>query len=210
VIRVGALERRSRQREELRGQILAAARQVVLTDGYRALTMRRIAEAVEYSPAAIYQYFENRDAIASALMAEGFELLAAAFEPLAVIADPRARLEAVAQAYVQFGLEHSETYRLMFMEDPHMTASLLGGASNPEDAGARAYAALIGPLAELRERGRLRPDLDVQPVADALWSALHGVVALKLTCPNFPATPTETLLPALLYVLFEGCLHPDA
>jgi AcrR family transcriptional regulator len=203
---MGAVERRSRQREELRGQILAAARQVVLTGGYRALTMRRIAEAVEYSPAAIYQYFENRDAIATALMAEGFEQLAATFEPLAAIADPRERLEAVAQAYIRFGLEHSETYRLMFMEDPHITASLLGATSKPEDAGARAYAALIGPLAELRERGRLRPHLEVQALADAVWVALHGFVALKLTCPKFPATPTETLMPTLLQTLFEGCL----
>jgi AcrR family transcriptional regulator len=204
---MGAAERRSRQREALRGQILAAARQVVLNDGYRALTMRRIAEAVEYSPAAIYQYFENREAIATALMAEGFEQLAAVFEPLAAIADPRARLEAVAQAYVRFGLEHSETYRLMFMEDPHITASMLGAAPKPEDAGARAYGALIGPLAELRERGRLRPQLEVPAVADALWASLHGLVALKLTCPNFPATPTETLMPTLLQTLFEGCLN---
>lgn len=204
---MGALERRTRQREELRGQIVAAARRIVLTEGYRALTMRRIAEAVEYSPAAIYQYFENRDAIAEALMGEGFAQLDALLEPLSAITDPRERLEAAGRAYVQFGLEHSETYRLMFMEDPHITSELLGKSAGPDDPGARAYGALIGPIAELRERGALAPGLDVAAVADAFWSALHGFVALKLTCPSFPGTPTETLVPTMLRTFFDGCLH---
>lgn len=205
---MGATERRSRQREELRAQILDAARRIVLAEGYSALTMRRIAEAVEYSPAAIYQYFESRDAIAEALMAQGFEQLAAAFEERAAMADPRERLLEVGSAYVRFGLEHSETYRLMFMDDPQITAEFLGTQTEAGDSGARAYAALLGPVTELRERGRLRPALDVQAVADSLWSALHGLVALKLTCPKFPATPVDTLLPTMLTTLLDGCLNP--
>jgi hypothetical protein len=82
----------------------------------------------------------------------------------------------------------------------------VSAASKPEDAGARAYAALTGPLAELRERGQLRSELEVPAIADALWSALHGIIALKLTCPNFPATPTETLMPTVLRIFFAGCV----
>ena len=203
---MGAVERRSRQREEFREQILAAARQIVLSEGYRALTMRRIAEAVEYSPAAIYQYFESRDAIAIALMEEGFDALAAAFEPYASIVNPRDRLEQVGGAYVRFGLERPETYRLMFMEDPEITATLLVGSTQSNTAGARAYLALIEPVALLSARGTLQPGMEVQAVADSLWSALHGLVALKLTCPTFPATPTHALLSTLLRTLLDGCL----
>jgi AcrR family transcriptional regulator len=203
---MGAVERRTRQREELRGQIVAAARQIVLTEGYRALTMRRIAEAVEYSPAAIYQYFESRDGIARALMSDGFAQLATDFEPLRAIADPRERLEAVAHAYIRFGLEHGETYRLMFMEDPEITKSLLETSGGDDDPGVRCYMALIEPVARLQQSGALARDLDVQAVADAFWSALHGFVALRLTCPKFPVTPDEALVPTLVRMLFDGCI----
>lgn len=206
---MGAVERRSRQREELRASILAAARQIVLKEGYRALTMRRIAEAIEYSPAAIYQYFENRDAIAAALMDRGFEELAAAFEPLAGIADPAKRLDAVGRAYIAFGLEHPETYRLMFMEDPAITKTVLETPS-AESPGERAYAALLAPIAEMGSRGELRPGVDVRAAADALWSAIHGLVALKLTCPKFPATPTRPLVDTLMSALFDGICAGDA
>jgi AcrR family transcriptional regulator len=199
-----AAERRSKQREELRAEILRAARGIVLREGYRALTMRRIAEAIDYSPAAIYQYFENRDAIATALMDQGFEELASAFDRYTGIADPAARLDAVGRAYVAFGLEHPETYRLMFMEDPEITASFLEAQSGAGGPGERAYAALMVPVAELAAAGRLRPGHEPQPVADALWSALHGLVALKLTCPEFPATPTQPLLDTMLRGLFNG------
>ncbi len=202
-----ATERRSRQREELRAEILRAARGIVLGEGYRALTMRRIAEAIDYSAAAIYQYFENRDAIAASLMDQGFEELAASFEACAAIADPAARLEAVGRAYVAFGLDHPETYRLMFMEDPEMTASLLERETGRQGPGERAYGALIGPVAELAAAGRLQPGGEAQPIADALWSALHGMVALKLTCPQFPATPTDTLLDTMLRGFVRGFIR---
>jgi AcrR family transcriptional regulator len=202
---MGAVERRTKQREELRAQILAAARLIVLEDGYRALTMRRIAEAVEYSPAAIYQYFENRDAIAAGLMDQGFEELATAFESLTPIADPVERLKAVARTYIAFGLDHPETYRLMFMEDPEITKSLLERPTE-NGAGERAYAALMSPIAELAARGRLRPGLDVAAVTDVLWTSTHGLVALKLTCPKFPATPTDALIDTLLRALLDGLL----
>ena len=182
---MGAVERRSKQRAELRGQILEAARRIVLCEGYRALTMRRIAEAVEYSPAAIYQYFENRDAIAKALMDQGFEELAKVLEAAAAAEEPGERLSAVARAYVGFGLEHPETYRLMFMEDPEITASFLENASQYSDAGERAYAALLASGVD-------------KTTADALWTSLHGIVALKLTCPRFPETPTGQLVDTVL------------
>jgi AcrR family transcriptional regulator len=200
---MGAVERRTKQREELRASILAAARGIVLREGYRSLTMRRIAEAIEYSPAAIYQYFESRDAIAAALMDEGFEQLAAAFEPLASTVDPLARLEAVARAYVAFGLDHPETYRLMFMEDPEITATVLSAPSQA-NAGERAYAAIITPVGELAARAKLHAGLDVQATADALWSALHGLVSLRLSCPKFPVTPNAPLLDTLVTALFHG------
>jgi AcrR family transcriptional regulator len=205
---MGAVQRRIRQREELRAQIVEAARRIVVSEGYKALTMRRIAEAVEYSPAAIYQYFENRDAIAAAVSGEGFALLVEAFEPAEQIADPRERLEAVGRAYVAFGLAHPETYRLMFMEDPEITNAMLATQRDPSDPGARAYQALIAPLAALAAGGAIEAhdEASLGAIADVFWVGVHGIVSLKLTCPSFPQTPVEPLVQTMLGALFDGIL----
>jgi AcrR family transcriptional regulator len=197
---MGTTERRERQRAELRGHILAAARRIVVDEGFAALTMRRIAEAIEYSPAAIYQYFENRDAIAEAISREGFSELLEALAPARSIADPRARLEEVGRVYVRFGLERSQTYRLMFMEDPKITTAVLG-APNPDDPGTHAYDAIAQPMRALLSHS---DDRVVLAHVDAFWCALHGIVSLKLTCPKFPATPTDELVATMLRTFLDG------
>lgn len=201
---MGASERRARQRDELRGEILAAARAIVMKQGYAELTMRRIADAVGYSPAAIYQYFENRDAIAIALMEQGFGALNAAFASAAASTDPFEQLAHVARTYVSFGLENPETYRLMFMEDPQITRALLERPADPDEEGSAAYAAVINPVATLAQRGQLRPGITVMAAADAFWVALHGLVSLKITCPSFPATPAAELTDLLIETLVRG------
>ncbi len=204
---MGAAERRARQREETRSQIVDAAREIVVNEGYHALTMRRIAEAVEYSPAAIYQYFQSRDAIAVAVSGEGFAQLLEAFAPARSIKDPRTRLEAIARAYVDFGLNNPQTYRLMFMEDPEITRALL---EEPDQnaPGTQAYLALVEPIAILAQSGAIdaRDEASIRGIADTFWVCVHGIVSLKLTCPSFPETPVEPLIATMLRTFFEGIL----
>ena len=163
---MGITERKTRQKQALRERILDAARRIVVREGFAALSMRKIADAIEYSPATLYLYFASRDEIARALCTEGYAQLLATFEPLAQIADPAERLKAMAHAYVGFGVAHPQTYRLIFMEDPTYMGAALGAASEAEqgagsepdkgaDKGAdkhpeshtQAVAALINPAA---------------------------------------------------------------
>ncbi|MFM0201456.1 TetR/AcrR family transcriptional regulator [Paraburkholderia fungorum] len=124
---MGIVERKSRQKQALRERILDAARRIVMREGFAALSMRKIADAIEYSPATLYLHFASRDEIAHALCAEGYAQLLETFVPLAQIADPAERLRALGRAYVAFGVAHPETYRLIFMEDPSYTGAALGG-----------------------------------------------------------------------------------
>src|SRR5215472_387544 len=149
---MGTAARRQRERSELRAKILDAARDIVLREGFGALTIRKLAEAIEYAPGTLYLYFENRDAIARELSSEGFLKLLEAFAPADRIEDPLARLEAIGRAYVRFGMENPETYRLIFMEDPQLTNAVFEGAGG--EPGQRAYRALIDPLEELQQAGR--------------------------------------------------------
>src|SRR5579864_571782 len=85
---MGIIERKNRQKQALRERILDAARRIVMREGFAALLMRKIADAIEYSPATLHLHFENRDEIARALCSEGYAQLLASFEPLVQIADP--------------------------------------------------------------------------------------------------------------------------
>jgi AcrR family transcriptional regulator len=132
---MGIVERKKRQKQALRERILDAARRIVVREGFAALSMRKIADAIEYSPATLYLHFASRDEIARALCAEGFAQLLATFVPLAAIADPAERLKALGHAYVAFGVAHPQTYRLIFMEDPSYTGAALDGAAGASGAG---------------------------------------------------------------------------
>src|ERR1700730_552944 len=102
---MGIAERKERQRAELREQILAAARQIVLDEGFEALTMRKIADAIEYSAATIYLYFENREAIGHQLCAESFEHLLSYMTTAASVADPVERLFTIGRTYARHALQ---------------------------------------------------------------------------------------------------------
>ena len=205
---MGIPERKARQKADLRTRILEASRAIVLAEGFGGLTMRKIAQAIEYSPGTLYLHFAGRDEIARELCIDGFRELVAALAPLAATAEPRARLEALAQGYVRFGLERPETYRLVFMEDPTIVKAIYEGPAigGPDDPGTQAYGLLLGCFLDLKAAGRLADRAEPNVLTDAFWAALHGVVSLKLTCPGFPQTPAETLVPALIRGLLDGML----
>jgi len=185
---MGINERREREREEVRGKILDAARDLFARDGYDAVTMRKIAEAIEYSPTAIYLHFKDKDALVRELCVADFDSLARAFQRIAREPDPLERLRKVGLAYADFAVEHPNHYRLMFMT-PHPAqtkddeaAALRRG--NPE---ADAYAFLVGTIAEAIGQGLVRPELkDPHIVAQAAWAGVHGVISLHVAKCNDP------------------------
>jgi AcrR family transcriptional regulator len=199
-------ERREQARETVRREILAASRQIVTEEGFSALTMRKLAERIGYSPAAIYLHFRNRDQIAHEVSREGYsDLLAALTAAVAAsTTNPASRLRALCEAYLRFGLENPQTYSLIFMEDPAYLAAVLAHPS-ADDPGARAYALLVEVAGALIVAGRRLPKVGkparaatAVEFAETIWAALHGIVSLKLTCPAFPTSPAEVLRPLLV------------
>lgn len=182
----------------LRERILEVSREIVRREGFASLSMRKLAGAIDYSPAALYLHFRSRSEIARALCMEGHLRLREAFVAQASIVDPAARLHAMARAYVEFGLAEPQTYRLMFMEPARSDEAVTDdvGADAQEISGA--VAAMLAPIGdafvELRAAGRLPPHAVPAACAEGLWASLHGIVALKLSGAAWPATPAETLV----------------
>jgi AcrR family transcriptional regulator len=183
---MGTKERRERERAEVREKILEAARELFVNEGYEAVTMRKIAERIEYSPTAIYLHFKDKETVLRELCDADFFALAKTFTKIAKIADPIERLRKTAHAYTKFGLEHPNHYRLMFMT-PHPPMGPEDSAvekGNPEED---AYAFLKAIVEEALAAGRLRPELDDPDlIAQTMWAGLHGVIALEIAKANDP------------------------
>jgi AcrR family transcriptional regulator len=183
---MGITERKERQRAELRQLILASALRIIRDEGYAALTMRKIADAIEYSPATIYLHFASRDEIALELVREGFQKLIDHMLPVTDLADPLERVVALGRAYLDFAEREPETYRLIFMEDERFASPImLALKAGDDNAGDNAFDILLRTVQELIDRGIYRP-LPAQKIASLLWSSLHGIAALKLSCPDHP------------------------
>jgi len=114
---MGTKERQQRERDRLRDAILAAARELFVAEGYRNVSMRKIADRIEYSPAAIYSYFPSKDDIFFALAEEGFLKMAVqiggAVEP---VTDPLERLRRGLWAFYEFSKSDPEYFELMFLD----------------------------------------------------------------------------------------------
>ena len=179
---MGPKERRAREREEIREKILDAARELFASEGYEAVTMRRIADRVEYSATAIYFHFRDKDALLKELCETDFRTLAQQFTKMDRIADPLEKLKATGMAYVQFGLDHPNHYRLMFMTphppiDPDQTDK-----GNPEED---AYAFLKAIVTEAIDKKLFKAGYDdVELVSQTMWAGVHGVISLQIAKCN--------------------------
>jgi AcrR family transcriptional regulator len=113
---LGVRERQEREREAVGRAILDAARDLFVSHGYQDVSIRKIAERIEYSPAAIYSYFPSKDDIFFALAEEGFRLLFAFGAPRAPETDPLDDLRGMFWRYYEFSKVHPEYFALMFLD----------------------------------------------------------------------------------------------
>jgi AcrR family transcriptional regulator len=205
---MGSAERRERERQALRGKILDAARELILAEGIEAVTLRRIAERIEYSPTAIYLHFKDKDDLVRELCQGDFLRLADQFAELAAIEDPIERLRETGRAYSHFALKHPAHYRLMFMTPIlHEPRTELKG--NPEFD---AYAFVLALCREAIEKKLLRQDLkDAELVAQVVWAGVHGVVSLEIARGQDPWVkwrPARKRVDLMIDALMLGLLAP--
>ena len=177
---MGPKERRAREREEIRGRILDAARDLFAAEGVDSVTMRRIADRIEYSPTAIYFHFRDKETLLKELCACDFGAFAQRLAPIVEIADPIDRLRAMGHAYVEFGFANPAHYRFMFMtpKPPHVEGEVEIERGNPEED---AYALLEALVEEALAKGRFRPGAtDGGLISQVIWAGVHGVVSLEI------------------------------
>lgn len=174
---MGITERREREREEVRKKILDAARELFAAEGYEKVTMRRIAEAIEYSPTTIYLHFEDKDDLVRALCHADFGRLLEAMELAPRPADPVKAIRQLGRAYVAFAIRYPNQYRFMFMTP---VAKEEVGDDSPGD---QSFAHLLEAVRGAVEAGRFRP-IDPVLAAQILWMSVHGPASALITLPG--------------------------
>jgi AcrR family transcriptional regulator len=165
---LGISERKGRERAEREHRITAAARLIAEREGWSAVTIRRLADEIEYSQPVLYSHFENRDAIVAAIAVEGFVELAKALRQAAHRSGDRGNaLESVAMAYLAFARRHPALYEAMFTLPTGLRFAEADTRWELKDA----FAALAAVVSSSRS--------DVEVATETFWAALHGLAELE-------------------------------
>ena len=198
---MGVQARRAREREGLRQKILDAARDLFVNEGYESVSMRKIADRIEYSPTTIYLHFRDKaellDRVCEATQLSLLETVERLTEDLS---DPVEVLRQCAWAYASFGLEHPEDYKLTVVLRPQYQNGL---GIEPGSVVEKLLSYLSVVVEECVKQKRFR-QVDLEMTGQAMWSAVHGVVSLVVSYPDFPWDDRERLINHVIDTMIEG------
>ena len=188
-----------RVKGDLRQEILDAARELFVREGYENVSMRKIAQKIEYSPTTIYLYFQDKADLLDSLCEEAFGKL---FDRLKAMyeegGDPEASLRLGIRAYIEFGIENPQHYAVTFMRMPPVDIeSVLH--SRRHELGMKAFDSLRKAIQACVDAGQFRP-LDVESTSQVLWAAMHGLTSLLVSCSYFPWVEKDRLIDTLVAV----------
>ncbi len=193
-------QRRAREKEDLRGEILDAARTLFVKEGYESVSIRKIADKIEYSPGTIYLYFRDKADILDRICEETFAKLIRKME--AIKSDKSApvdRLKRGLRTYIQFGLDNPNHYLVTFIQAKlHHEADAVF-----IDAGMNAFACLRQSVQDCIDAGDLVIN-DADELAQTLWAAIHGLTSLLITYIRFPFVEQNRLIDRMVETLVEG------
>jgi AcrR family transcriptional regulator len=197
-----------------RDEILAAAKELFLEEGYDSTTIRRIADRVGISAPALYLYFKDKEALMLALCDQTFgHLIEAIADIEKQVADPLERIRRFGEAYARFGLTNPDEYRLVFL-GANMPESIrkVGHRAPTDDptkpgvGGALVFKRLVTFLSELEASGT-KLNYPPDTCAELCWMGIHGLVAAMIMKPEFPWSDRDVLINGMLDIHRRGILR---
>ncbi|MDX2304496.1 MAG: TetR/AcrR family transcriptional regulator [Microscillaceae bacterium] len=170
-------DRKEREKEERRRLIIDTATKLFREHGFEKVSLRNIADQIEYSPTMIYLYFKDKNELLHALHTEGFRMLKQRFDAaLASLSDPWERFKVLGETYVRFGLENPEYYELMFMSGEPMQTEMTEDAWNE---GLLSHACLESEVKNCIASGYF-PGHEFRILSFTVWCFVHGMVSLAI------------------------------
>jgi AcrR family transcriptional regulator len=201
---MGVAERRAREKEELRERILRAATELFVQEGFASVSIRKIAERIEYSPTTIYLHFKDKAELIGSICSEVFGELAVALNEIGSAGlAPLAKLRESLVRYVEFGRAHPDHYVVVFClpEPVELTAVLHDGSR--KDPGMECFDKLRAGVALCMADGSIREG-DVETVSQTIFVLIHGVTAALITMKSFPWIEKERLIRGSVDTILRG------
>ncbi len=200
---MGTKQRREREKKALRQNIMDAARELFVKEGYDNVSMRRVADKIEYSPTTIYLYFEDKASLLYAICEETFAKLAKRMEAITLKGDePIEALRRGCRAYVDFGLKYPNHYKLTFINHPQHPGDDKRHLRE-ESMGMKAYGNLRAGVQACIQAKRFRTT-DVEAVTQMIWAGGHGITSLLISMPDFPWAKKSELIDLMINTLIDG------
>ena len=194
---------------EMMERILREARELLRKGGLSGFSMRGVAERVGVSATALYRHYQDKDALLSALLAEGFSTFSSYLMRSLAGKTPMERLRGAGRSYFDFAIEHPRDYALMFMtpcEDLGLDRVSEGTRSRMEGT----FVFLVDRVKECIAAGVAAP-LDPQEVALNIWAEVHGLTCLRLNGQLVPMDDrTFDQRVAFMLDRIEASLRPGA
>jgi len=172
-------DRRLRDKEELRLLILDGAMRLFAQQGVEKVTIRNIADAIEYSVGTVYVYFKDKNAILHALHTEGFIDLKTRFMVLMSVSNPMERLRAAGRVYIQFAREQPDMYDLMFTVEAPLE-SVRAWHDDEWNEGRATFSFVRATVVACLEAGHFSGH-QPGPLAFMIWSLVHGMCSLEIS-----------------------------
>lgn len=171
---MGIAERRLRQKDEMRSGILTTAWKIVKEEGWQSLSIRKIADAIEYSVPVVYDHFENKEAILLEFGRQGFELLIKKLQQAKKKSeDPAEQLTAIADAYWHFAFKNKEYYQLMFS----LGISCEMEKCIPQQSVFREL--VQEPIEKILKQNK-KTEINSCLKYHTFWSVMHGLISIKM------------------------------
>ncbi len=172
---MGLTERKLRQQQELKEQIIVCSREIVEKEGWAALSIRKIADAIEYSVPVIYKHFENKEAISAYFVQEGFiQLLDSINQEIDPQANIATKVKQLSVGYWLFAAKYPKHYEIMF------GLGIPTCEKTNESEEIKRVSNLMLSLIDEAIKASGKMDLDRYLKLKTLWSILHGIVAMDL------------------------------
>jgi AcrR family transcriptional regulator len=206
----GTARRRRRaprgQGKKLRAEILSAGERLLRETGdQEAVSIRAVADAVGVTPPSIYLHFADKTELIFAICQRHFgQLDRTLHEAAAGSDDPLESLRRQGRAYVHFGIDHPEEYRILFMTRPAATPKGWNDARVKEGA---SFHRLVEAVQATLDAGAIRPANAIL-VAFGLWAAMHGLTSLFVARPGLFGSEREALINHVLDVQIAGLVGP--
>lgn len=199
---MSAQERKERERKEMQGIILTAAKEIFTEEGLEKLSIRKIAHRIEYSPAIIYHYFKDKEDIVNNIMKKGYGKIV---EELSLVGnssrEPEEKLKTMIRKVIDMALEIPEEYKyVQLSSEPGIlayTSSLFKGATKEKDA--------LGILYKCLKE--IRNDMDdylVELTAQIIWTSIFGLIIKLIVEKDISEEQRNNLIEHHIRCIIDG------